>query len=127
MTSNPDGIGQVLQGGLRLSSNEAFEREKAAEADRTTYRRQYWQKYSKRVRRVFGSLTPDEYAAMAERAAETQGDEPSVWQQIWLESKAYTSGAALPTAEIADQQRELLAELRSIGNNINQLARLGHI
>ncbi len=127
MTSEPNGIGRALSSGLRLSSDAAFEREKAAEAERADYRRRYWQKYSKRVRRVFGTVTPNEYAAIAVRAEATQDGEPSVWRQIWLESHAYVSGNTLPTAEIAEQQRELLAELRRIGNNINQLARLAHI
>lgn len=127
MTSEPNGIGRALSGGLRLSADATFEREKATEAERADYRRRYWQKYSKRVRRVFGTVTPDEYAAIAARASTTQDGEPSVWRQIWLESRAYVSGQSLPTGEIADQQRELLAELRRIGNNINQLARLGHV
>ena len=127
MTTEPDGTGRALTGALQLSSDPTFEREKAAEAERTDYRRRYWQKYSKRVRRVFGTVTPDEYAAIAARAEATQDGEPSVWRQIWLESRAYVSGDTLPTAEIAEQQHELLAELRRIGNNINQLARLGHV
>ncbi len=127
MTSKPDGIGRTLSGGLRLSSDEAFEQAKAAERERTAYRRQYWRKYSRRVRRIFGTVTPEEYAVVAARAGMTQDGEPSVWRQIWLESRAYVSGEPLPTAEIAEQQRVLIAELRRIGNNINQLARLGHV
>ncbi len=127
MTSEPNGIGRALFGGLRLSSDEALQRAKEAEAERSDYRRRYWQKYSKRVRRVFGTITPEEYAEVAARAVAVQGGEPSVWRQIWLESRAYIEQSELPTSEIAEQQSVLISELRRIGNNINQLARLGHV
>ncbi|PCH72290.1 MAG: hypothetical protein COC12_06395 [Rhodobacteraceae bacterium] len=117
-------IGRALVQGLHLSSPEMREREKAKEADRAAYRRQYWQGYAKRVKRVFGSLTPEEYRATKDRAEEAGR---SVWGQIWAEACAYRAGTVLATEEIADQQRQLIAELRRIGNNLNQLARLGHI
>ncbi len=51
----------------------------------------------------------------------------SVWGQVWSEAQAYRNGQNLANGEVADQQRQLIAELRRIGNNLNQLARLGHI
>ncbi len=123
-TSGGSGIGKVLSGALRLSSDEQFERDQAKEADRAQYRRNYWQDYSKRVKRVFGTLKACEYAAAKERADDNGR---SVWGQIWAEACAYRAGTVLPTPVIAEQQRHLIAELRRIGNNINQLAKLGHI
>lgn len=114
-------------GRLILSSDTAHERAKEEEASRATYRRAYWQKYSKRKRRVYGAITPTEYAAVAERAADAQGEDASVWRQIWAESQAYADDAVLPTAEIADLQRELLNELRRIGDSADALARRGEL
>jgi len=124
MQNRNDGIGGALAQGLRLSSDAAFERGKAAQAERADYSRKYWQDYSKRVKRIFGTVSFAEYAAAKERADDAGR---SVWGQIWAEAKAYRDQTVLANGEIADQQRELVAELRRIGNNINQLARLGHI
>lgn len=124
MQKNKSGIGHTLAQGLRLSSDGTFEREKAVEADRSSYRRKYWQGYAKRVKRIFGTVTCEEYGEVQERADEAGR---SVWGQVWAEARAYRDGRKLATGEIADQQRELIIELRRIGNNLNQLARLGHI
>jgi len=107
-----------------LASEETFEREKAEEAGRASYRRTYWQGYAKKVKRIFGTVTPCEYDALKQRSDDAGR---SVWGQIWAESQAYRAECILATGEIADQQRELVTELRRIGNNLNQLARLGHI
>lgn len=124
MTSRPNGIGRALSQSLHLSSDEAHEREKAEETERAAYRRTYWQGYAKKVKRVFGTVTPKEYEAVQRRADEAGR---SVWGQIWAEAQAYRNGQDLANGEIAHQQRELIIEMRRIGNNLNQLARLGHI
>ena len=124
MTPKPTGIGKALKDGLRLSSDATFERDKVAEAGRAQYRRKYWQGYAKRVKRIFGTVTRAEYDAAKERA-DAAGR--SVWGQVWAEATAYREQTVVPTNEIAGQQRELIAELRRIGNNINQLAKLGHV
>jgi len=124
MTTKTNGIGNTPSQGLRLSSDDAHRREKAAEQERASYRRQYWQGYTKKVKRIFGTVSPSEYQAARQRADEAGR---SVWGQIWAEAKAYRQGQTLGTGEIAEQQRELVTELRRIGNNLNQLARLGHI
>lgn len=124
MTPKSNGIGQALSDGLRLSSDASFERDKTAEAGRAKYRRKYWQDYKEKIKRIFGSVTPEEYEATQQRADDAGR---SVWGQVWAEARAYRNGQILATGEIAVQQRELVAEMRRIGNNINQLARLGHI
>lgn len=124
MQNSKSKIGNALAQGLRLSSNAAFERAKAAEADRSSYRRKYWQSYTKRVKRIFGTVSCADYQAAKERAEEAGR---SVWGQVWAEAAAYRSQTVLASGEIADQQRELISEMRRIGNNLNQLARLGHI
>lgn len=124
MTLKQDGIGQALSNGLRLTSDATFEREKAEEAERASYRRTYWQGYAKKVKRIFGTVTPDEHDAVKQRAEDAGR---SVWGQVWAESQAYSAERTLATGEIAEQQRALVSELRRIGNNLNQLARLGHI
>lgn len=124
MTAQNNGIGRALSQSLRLSSDATHEREKAEEAERADYRRRYWQGYVKKVKRIFGTVTPAEYEAVTKRADDAGR---SVWGQVWAESQAYLKGQTLATGEIADQQRELVTEIRRIGNNLNQLARLGHI
>lgn len=124
MTSEVNGIGQTLSQSLRLSADETHEREKAEEAKRASYRREYWQGYAKKVKRIFGTVTPEDYKAVQLRSEEAGR---SVWGQVWAESQAYWKSQPLATGAIAEQQRELVTELRRIGNNLNQLARLGHI
>ena len=133
MNNSEDGFGAKLMKGfnsgrhpkrLVISSEADHEQNKRDEKNRTQYRRQYWQKYSKRIKRVFGSLKPKDYQAVEARA-DAHGKK--VFEQIWAESRAYCDGRVLPTVELAEQQRVLVQELRRIGNNINQLARLGHL
>ena len=124
MKNSRDRIGKGLAHALRLSPDAAFEREKTAEAQRAAYRREYWQKYSKRVRRVYGTLTPEEYAAIAARAAACQEGRPSIWRQLRDEAFTHAKGEALPPAEVLAEQRRLIVELRRIGNNMNQLAKI---
>ncbi len=92
MTTKPNGIGQPLSQSLHLSSDEAHEREKAEEAERAAYRRTYWQGYAKKVKRIFGAVTPKEYEA-AQRRADEAGR--SVWGQVWAEARAYRTGQNL--------------------------------
>ena len=97
----------------------------AQELTRTqAYNRTYWQDYAKRHKRVFGNLTLADYSE-AKKVAD-QNDR-TVWQQIWAESQAYRAGATVPTEALEEGQQALLIELRRIGNNLNQLAKLGHI
>ena len=124
MGNDNSGIGKALVNGLRLSSDAQFERDKRKEADRADYRRKYWQGYAKRVKRVFGAITLQEYADLKKRA---EAGGRSIWGQVWAESCAYCKNTIVPTQEIAQQQRQLISELRRIGNNINQLAKIGHI
>jgi hypothetical protein len=124
MNNQRSDVGRALANALHLSSQETHEREKVAETGRAQYRRKYWQGYAKRVKRIFGTVTRAEYDAAKERS-EAAGR--SVWAQVWAEATAYREQTLVPTSEIADQQRELIAELRRIGNNINQLAKLGHV
>ena len=118
------GIDQRLQRGLRLSSDEAFAREKAREAERAAYRRDYWQGYASRVKRVFGTLSPSEYREVKARA---DAHDRSVWGQIHAEAEAYRRREFLPTPQIERNQRQLLGEMQQINQHLGLLARLGHI
>ena len=110
--------------GFKLEIRPATQEEKEADAKLTAYRRQYWQRYKGQVKRVFGTLDPADYAALKVRAEQTGR---SIWAQLWAESQAYRKGATVPTMEIEERQRLLLIELRRIGNNVNQLAKLNHL
>lgn len=109
---------------LHVSSEEELRQSIEDERQKAQYRRTYWQGYANRVKRIFGTVTRAEYEAAKQRADDAGR---SVWGQVWAEATAYREERILATGEIADQQRELIGELRRIGNNINQLARLGHV
>ena len=124
MNNKKSDVGNILANALHLSSPETHKQDKAKEKNRSQYRRKYWQDYAKRVKRIFGTVSFVEYEAAKQRAEEAGR---SVWGQIWAEAKAYREQTILSNFEIASQQRELAIEIRRIGNNINQLAKLGHI
>jgi|GEM_PF-1634845 len=100
----------------------ATERRKAHKL--TQYRREYWQGYKGRVRRVYGTMTPAEFAALKSVADHNQN---SVWKQLLSDARAYRAGVVIAPTDILLAQDNLVGELRRIGNNINQLAKLGHI
>jgi len=108
---------------LQLTPDSEREIEQDRAARETAYRRRYWQKYKETHVRVFGTLTKAEHAQI--KAAAEANNRP-VWTQIWAESKAYRKAGFLPTPEILARQDRMIAEMRRIGNNLNQLARLGH-
>jgi len=109
---------------LYISSpdQQAIETRKAIKL--TQYRRDYWQGYKARVRRVYGTICPREYEAIKTIATQ---NETSVWQQVLSDARAYRSGVVLAPRDTLLAQDNLVGELRRIGNNINQLAKLGHI
>ena len=109
---------------LRLTpdSDAAIERDRLERE--TRYRRDYWQKYKDTHKRVFGTLTKAQHAQI--KAVADANDRP-VWTQIWAESCAYRKAEFLPSPEIMARQDRLIAELRRIGNNLNQLAAQGHV
>lgn len=92
------------------------------------YRKTYWQLFKRRHVRVYGTLTKAEYAEI-KLIAENSGR--SVWTQIWCQSLAFQQSRYLPTTEVQTRIERLYGQLRSIGNNLNQIARqgnaLGHI
>ena len=106
-----------------MGNNEAAD--PAADLARTqAYNRTYWQDYAKRHKRVFGTLSLAEYDEVKQISDQNNR---TVWQQIWAESQAYRPGTSVPSKSLEDSQQALLIEMRRIGNNLNQLARLGHI
>ena len=109
---------------LRLTpaSDAAIERDRLERE--TRYRRDYWQRYKDTHKRVFGTLTKAQHAQI--KAVADANDRP-VWTQIWAESCAYRNAEFLPSTEIMARQDRLIAELRRIGNNLNQLAARGHV
>lgn len=108
---------------LQLTPDSERQIEQDRAARETAYRRRYWQRYKETHVRVFGTLTKAEHARI--KAVADANDRP-VWTQIWAESKAYRNAEFLASPEIMARQDRMIAELRRIGNNLNQLARLGH-
>lgn len=106
-----------------VGNNEAAD--PAAELARTqAYNRTYWQDYAKRHKRVFGTLSLAQYNQIKQTADQNHR---TVWQQIWTESQAYRTKTTVPIQTLENGQQSLLIEIRRIGNNLNQLAKLGHI
>jgi len=84
------------------------------------YRREYWDRFKKTRKRIYGTLTTEQYAEI-ERRAEEAGR--AVWTQIHAEAEAYVRGEQLPPKAIEEQFSELIAQLRRVGNNVNQIAK----
>lgn len=118
------GIGRAASCGLQLPSEEDLRKRLEQEATKTRKRRKYWQDYKSRMRRVFGTISPKDHEDLLDRA-ENSGRPP--FQQLWAESQAYLRGERVLTLNEAEQKRLMVSEMRRIGNNINQLAKLGHI
>lgn len=87
------------------------------------YRQRYWERFRETRKRVFGTLTTEEYAEI-ERRAEEAGR--AVWAQIHAEAEAYARGEYLPPKEVERRITELIVQLRRVGNNLNQIARELH-
>ena len=87
------------------------------------YRAAYWERFSQTRKRVYGTLTVEEYERIEARAKEAGR---AVWSQIHAEAEAYARGEYLPTKTIEEQIGDLIAQLRYIGNNINQITRDMH-
>lgn len=91
----------------------------AEQADRLAhYRRQYWQRYKTRHKRVYGTLTPEEFA---ELKALANANGRSIWQEIWQQSKAYRNKTYLPSETIQCQIEQLYGELRQVNNQLNRI------
>lgn len=99
----------------------------ATNADRAAnmrvYRQRYWQRFHKTRKRVYGTLTAEQYAAIEQRAEDAGR---AVWTQIHAEAAAYARGEYLPPKDIEDQISELIIQLRRIGTNVNQITREFH-
>lgn len=124
MKEQDNGVRKSQSQRLILPSEEAYRAELAKVEKDSQYQKSYWPKWIKRNKRVNGSLPNKEYYELEARA-EASGRKP-FWQ-LWAESRAYLRGERLATLDEAENQRLMVSELRHIGNNINQLARLGHI
>lgn len=87
------------------------------------YRQQYWERFRETHKRVYGTLTIEEYEAFQERA-ESAGR--AVWAQIQAEAEAYARQEYLPPPEVEARITELIVQLRRLGNNVNQIAHTLH-
>lgn len=113
-----------MQSRLELTPEPEAKAEAEREERRTRYRRDYWQRYKAKHPRIYGTLTQGEYA---EIKAIAKANGRSVWEQIWLESQAYRQKKYLPSEALKEEIGQLYAELRRIGNNLNQIARRGNV
>ena len=93
------------------------------EAKMQAYRKSYWERYRKTRRRVYGTLTNEEYD-MLEQRAKVAGR--SVWEQIHRESSAYAKREYLPGKSVEKKLVTLISQLRRIGSNLNQIAKEQH-
>jgi len=109
---------------LQLTPDNEAKREAEQLAHQIAYRRAYWQNYKKQHKRVYGTLTPEEYEAIKVLADENGR---SVWEEVWEQSRAYREKQFLPSEAINDEIGKLYVELRRIGNNLNQIAHHGNI
>ena len=92
-------------------------------ANMRVYRKRYWERFHKTRKRVYGTLTAEQYDAIEQRAEDAGR---AVWTQIHAEAEAYARGEYLPTKDVEDHIRELIIQLRRIGTNVNQITREFH-
>lgn len=91
----------------------------AQELERLTqYRREYWQKYKQRCRRVYGTLTPE---AFAEIKLIAKANGRTVWEEIWRESEAYRQKEFLPPESIREEIEKLYSQLRQINDSLSRI------
>lgn len=87
------------------------------------YRRAYWDRFKETRRRIYGTLTTEEYERIEARAKEAGR---AVWAQVHAEAEAYVRGEYLPSTDLEESIGKLITQLRRIGNNLNQIARELH-
>lgn len=92
-------------------------------ANMRVYRKRYWERFHKTRKRIYGTLTAEQYAAIEQRAEDAGR---AVWTQIHAEAAAYARGEYLPPKDIEKQISELIIQLRRIGTNVNQITREFH-
>jgi hypothetical protein len=100
-----------------LASVEAVLRQRPG---RSAYKKSYWQDFVKRNKRVYGTLTKDEYRTIKGLA---DAESRNVWQQIWQESCHYRNQEKLLSQKETTKLDGLYFILRNIANNINQIAK----
>lgn len=91
-----------------------------ADAKRSAYMRAYRSAYGKRVRRVALTLTHDEFSR-AEREASREGVAVSAFVKRCAFERI--EGRVPVPKELSDRLDELVAQVRGIATNVNQMAR----
>lgn len=88
--------------------------------DKKAYKAQYWKTYKKTHKRVYGTLTNQEYQTIKQIADQY---DRAVWTQIWLESCAYRRQEYLASPEIEKELVNLRVQIRGVARNVDQLAK----
>jgi hypothetical protein len=94
------------------------------ENNRKEYKAAWWQEHRKNNKRVYGTLTPEEYNKINNIA---ELNSRSVWSQIWQQSCAYQNNRFLPSKDIEKQILLIKTSLRKIGCNINQISKHSNV
>ena len=87
------------------------------------YRKRYWDRFRKTRKRIYGTLTSEEYERIERRATEAGR---AVWAQVHAEAEAYARREYLPPTTIEERITDLIVQLRRIGTNVNQITREFH-
>ena len=106
------------------------ERDNARKDKMREYRNRYWQEFQKTRKRIFGTVSNEEYEAVKAKA-ERIGQ--SAWQVVFdgyrRDNENNIDTAELPklNSELQEERieaiRELTVQMIRIGSNINQIAR----
>ncbi|MFB0965588.1 MAG: plasmid mobilization relaxosome protein MobC [Patescibacteria group bacterium] len=97
-----------------------MENGKDGDGGRKAYMREYRRSYGTRVRRVALTLTRDEHSR-AECLAEREGMPVAAF--LKQAAFAHADGSRPVPKELSDRLDELVAQVRGIANNVNQMAR----
>ena len=96
-----------------------YEQVRAADEARIKKKKEAWERYKKKNKRVYFSVPISEYEKLEKKASRNGR---TVARQIYAQSQAYEKAQFLPPEQIDAKINLLLLELNKIGININQIA-----
>lgn len=88
------------------------------------YVKAYWKDYRQRVKRVYITLEREQFAVLEARA-KAEGLKPTTYATRVIEAEL--SGSGLVPSVIQDDLKNLVFLIRTIANNVNQMAHYSNL
>lgn len=99
------------------------EKEVAKKAQAAAYQKRYQAKYRQQHKRVYITLSPQEYEALAVKAAQENTKLATLAKNMTF---AYLQTERLVPESVEAELKELKFLIRNIANNVNQIAHYSH-